>query len=61
MGGLTRLLFLRHLSHAALTLVGSCRVAEVFDIDDEDPAIVLRRDASTPRHRLHALKLLLIT
>jgi hypothetical protein len=35
-GGLTRLLFLRHLSHAALTLVGSCRVAEMFDIDDED-------------------------
>lgn len=28
-GELTRLLFLRHLSHAALTLVGSCRVAEV--------------------------------
>lgn len=49
-------MFLRHLSHAALTLVGSCRVAEVFDIDDEDFAIVMR-DASTPRHRLYALKL----
>jgi hypothetical protein len=54
-GGLTRLLFLRHLLHAALTLVGGCRTAEVFDIVDEDLAIVMR-DASTPRHRLHALK-----
>src|SRR4051812_27657603 len=36
-GELTRLLFLRHLSHAALTLVGSCRVADVFDIDKKDP------------------------
>lgn len=33
-GRLTLLLFRRHLSHAALTLVGSCRVAEVLDIDE---------------------------
>jgi hypothetical protein len=34
-GRLTLDLLRRHLSHAALTLVGSCRVAEVLDIDKD--------------------------